>query len=119
MTLTKYGEVVAARYRAEIVEVGHGVRLHPVDEASIPTEPNEAHLLGLAIALAMGAAGYKHHPEPRDPENQTIDGLLAGEVSMPWRIARPPGGEAPASRLVCDRSDSAGWRCQIEPAAGQ
>jgi hypothetical protein len=134
---TQYGEGVGASYRAEIVEAGDGVRLRPADDATIPTELNEVHLLGLAIALAMGAAGYEHHPEPRDAENQTIDALLAGEVSMPWRMARPPSGGAPppssgtpppsgearqssgaaqASHLVCDRSDGAAWRCRIEPA---
>jgi hypothetical protein len=107
---------VAARYRAEIVEAGDGVRLRPADDATIPTELNEVHLLGLAIALAMGAAGYEHHPEPRDAENQTIDALLAGEVTMPWRTARPASGNAQATHVVCDRSDSGSWRCRIEPA---
>jgi hypothetical protein len=106
---------VAARYTAEIVEEagGGGVRLRPTDGTAIPTELNEIHLLGLAIALAMGAAGYEHHPEPRDPD-LTIDTLLTGEVTMPWQ--RPAGGGAQASRVVCERSDSAAWRCRIEPA---
>jgi hypothetical protein len=104
---------VAGGYSAEIVDAGDGVRLRPAGDASIPADLNEVHLLGLAIALAMGAAGYEHHPQPRDPESQTIDGLLAGEVTMPWRRA---GGEAGA-RVVCDRSDSGSWKCRVE--AGQ
>jgi hypothetical protein len=108
---------VAARYSAEIVEeAGGAVRLRPADGTAIPTELNEVHLLGLAIALAMGAAGYQHHPEPRDPDI-TIDALLTGDVAMPWQ--GPSGGGTQASRIVCDRSDSAAWRCRIEPAAGQ
>jgi hypothetical protein len=107
---------VAAKYSAEIVEeAGQGVRLRPADGAAVPTELNEVHLLGLAVALAMGAAGYEHHPQPRDPDI-TIDTLLAGEVAMPWQ--KPSGGQAPASRIVCERSDSAAWRCRIEPAGG-
>lgn len=111
----KYGEGVADGYRAEIVEADDGVRLRPAGDASIPTDVNEIHLLGLAIALAMGAAGYEHHPRPRDPESQTIDGLLAGEVTMPWRMT---GGGAGAARVVCDRSDAGSWKCRVE-AAGQ
>jgi hypothetical protein len=115
----QYGEGVAGGYSAEIVEAGDGVRLRPAGDASIPTDLTEVHLLGLAIALAMGAAGYEHHPRPRDPESQTIDGLLAGEVTMPWRMARPPaGGEAGAARVVCDRSGAGSWKCRVE-AAGQ
>ena len=104
---------MAARYRAEIVEeAGHGVRLRPTDGTAAPAELNEVHLLGLAVALAMGAAGYEHHPQPRNADI-TIDALLAGEVSMPWQ---PPSGRAAGSRIVCERSDSAAWRCRIEPA---
>jgi hypothetical protein len=107
---------VAARYSAEIVEeAGHGVRLRPTDGTTVPTELNEVHLLGLAIALAMGAAGYEHHPEPRNPDI-TIDTLLTGDVAMPWQ--KPSGEGASASRIVCERSDSAAWRCHIEPGGG-
>jgi hypothetical protein len=104
---------VAARYSAEIVEEAGGVRLRPTGDGAVPAEPNEVHLLGLAIALTMGSAGYEHHPEPRDPDI-TIDALLTGEVKMPWR--RPSGGAGPASRIVCERSDSSAWRCRLEPA---
>lgn len=107
--------LVAASYRADIAEEAGGVRLRPTDGTAVPTEPNEVHLLGLAIALTMGSAGYEHHPEPRDPEI-TIDALLTGEASMPWQ--RRSGGDPAASRIVCERSDSAAWRCRIEPAAG-
>jgi hypothetical protein len=109
---------VSASYRAEIVEAGQGVRLRPEDETAIPDDMNEVHLLGLAIALAMGAAGYEHHPQPRDPENQTVDGLLAGEVTMPWRLVQPAAGSSSASHVVCDRSDSGSWKCRVEPAGG-
>jgi hypothetical protein len=108
---------VAEGYRAEIVEAGDGVRLKPAGDASIPTDLTEVHLLGLAIALAMGAAGYEHHAEPRDPERQTIDGLLAGEVTMPWRMTRPAAG-AGAARVVCQRSGAGSWKCRVE-AGGQ
>lgn len=112
-TLAQYGEGVAARYTAEIVEeAGSGTRLRPTDGTAAPTELNEIHLLGLAVALAMGAAGYVHHPQPRD-RDITIDALLAGEVAMPWHRPAGRGG----SRIVCERSDSA-WQCRIEPAAG-
>ncbi len=102
-------------YSAEIVEAGDGVRLRPAGDASIPTDLTEVHLLGLAIALAMGAAGYEHHPQPRDPESQTIDGLLAGEVTMPWRMTRAAAG-AGATRVVCGRSDTGSWKCRVEAA---
>jgi hypothetical protein len=109
---------VVATYTAEIVEVAaSGMRLRPVAGSTVPTEPNEVNLLGLAIALAMGAAGYEHHPEPRDPEIQTIGGLLTGDATMPWRVRRPRGTEAGALYVVCDNSDSATWRCRIEQSA--
>ena len=109
-----------ATYTAEIVEAaGSGIGLRPAAGSTIPTEPSEVNLLGLAIALAMGAAGYEHHAEPRDPEIQTIGGLLTGDVTMPWRVSRPPASEAGALYVVCDRSDSGTWKCRIEqPSAG-
>ena len=64
---------MADTYAARIVDVpGQGLRLAPTDDAAVPEQPNEAHLLALAIALALGAAGYEHHPEPRDPAVQTM-----------------------------------------------
>jgi hypothetical protein len=102
-------------YAAEIVGVpAHGVRLRPTDPPSIPAEPGEANLLALAIALAMGAAGYEHHPEPRDPGIQTIDGLLAGDVAMPWRTA---GGQQPGHYIVCERSGPGTWKCHVQDQA--
>jgi hypothetical protein len=102
-------------YTAEIADVpDQGVRLRPTDPAAIPAEPSEANLLALAIALAMGAADYEHHPEPRDPGIQTIDGLLAGDTTMPWR---PAGGQHPGHYLVCERSGSASWRCHVQQQA--
>lgn len=100
---------VAARYVAEIVEAGHGVRLRPTVDSAVPTDPTEVNLLGLAIALAMGAAGYQHHPEPRDPELQTIDALLAGDATMPWQPGQPGG----TPQVVCEKPDDAPWRCRI------
>lgn len=100
---------VAGRYIAEIAEVGDGVRLKPTADSTVPTDPTEVNLLGLAIALAMGAAGYEHHPEPRDPEVQTIDALLAGDATMPWQPSQP-GGKA---QVVCEKPDDAPWRCRI------
>jgi hypothetical protein len=102
-------------YTAEIVDVpAQGVRLRPADPPAIPVEPGEANLLALAIALAMGAAGYEHHPEPRDPGIQTIDGLLAGDTAMPWR---PAGGQQPGHYMVCERSASASWKCHVQRQA--
>jgi hypothetical protein len=102
-------------YTAEIADVpDQGVRLRPTDPAAIPADPSEANLLALAIALAMGAADYEHHPEPRDPGIQTIDGLLAGDTTMPWR---PAGGQHPGHYLVCERSGSASWRCHVQQQA--
>ena len=106
---------MTSSYTAEIVGVpGHGVRLRPADPAAIPAEPSEANLLALAIALAMGAADYEHHPEARDPGIQTIDGLLAGDAAMPWQ---PAGGQNPGHYLVCERSGSASWRCHVQQQA--
>lgn len=105
-------------FTAEIVEVpGHGVRLRPAGPLATPAtpaDPGEANLLALAIALAMGAAGYEHHPEPRDPGIQTIDGLLAGDAAMPWRAA---GGQPPGHYVVCERSGPGSWKCHLQDQA--
>jgi hypothetical protein len=107
---------VAARYSAEVISAGDGVRLQPADGTEIPTDETQVHLLGLAIALAMGAAGYEHHPRPRDPDDQTIDRLLTGEATMPWQVAGAYGGAATATHVVCDRSGSGSWKCHVQPA---
>jgi hypothetical protein len=106
------GEQMTGSYTAEIVDVpGHGVRLRPTGPAATPAEPGGANLLALAIALAMGADGYEHHPEPRDPGIQTIDGLLAGDTAMPWQ---PAGGQQPGHHIVCERSGSGSWKCHVQ-----
>jgi hypothetical protein len=107
-------------YTARIVEVaGHGLRLVPTDDATIPEQPNEAHLLGLSIALALGAAGYEHHPEPRDPRVQTIEALLAGDAVMPWRVTPSHGtggvdcGPGTVPYVVCDRTQAGNPKCHV------
>ena len=107
-------------YTADIIDVpSHGIRLRPEDGADVPRAPSEQNLLALAIALALGAAGYEHHPEPRDPGLQTIDALLEGHTTAPWRSGPagrddgsgdPPTGHA----VVCQRSKSAAWSCHVE-----
>ena len=75
-------------YTADIIDVpSHGIRLRPEHGADVPRAPSEQNLLALAIAMALGAAGYEHHPEPRDPGLQTIDALLEGHTTAPWRAA--------------------------------
>jgi hypothetical protein len=104
---------VTGSYTAEIVDVPtHGVRLRPEGSSAVPAEPSETNLLALAIALAMGAADYEHHPEPRDPGIATLEGLLSGEATMPWRAA---GGQHPGHYIVCERSASASWKCHVQP----
>ncbi|MFD0735570.1 hypothetical protein [Planotetraspora mira] len=111
-------------YTARIVESGgEGIRLEPTGDSTVPDQPNEINLLGLAVALALGSAGYEHHPEPRNTEIQTIEGLLAGTATMPWRArpaeATPVSGEeagAPetAAFVVCERSDAGVSKCKVE-----
>ena len=105
--------MTSARYVARIVEVpGHGIRLEPTEDSERPDyQPNDVNMLGLAIALALGAAGYHHHPEPRDPELQTLYALLAGEVVMPWRPERPHETEP---YVVCVRSGSGPPTCRVQ-----
>lgn len=105
-------------YTADIIDVpSHGIRLRPEHGADVPRAPSEQNLLALAIALALGAAGYEHHPEPRDPGLQTIDALLEGHTTAPWR-AVPADGNGPAAgpahTVVCRRSKSAAWSCHVE-----
>jgi len=93
-----------SKYVARIVEVpDHGIKLEPVPDSVAPAEPTEVHLLGIAIALALGAAGYRHHAEQRDPELQTLDALLSGEAVMPWRARASNSPDA--SYVVCDLTD--------------
>ncbi|GAA4586404.1 hypothetical protein GCM10023194_32510 [Planotetraspora phitsanulokensis] len=117
-------------YTARIVESpGEGIRLEPTEDSGVPEHPSEINLLGLAVALALGSAGYEHHPEPRNTEIQTIEALLEGTATMPWR-SRPAGaaagdasgeagGEAEgapetAAFVVCERSESGVSKCRVE-----
>jgi hypothetical protein len=104
--------MTSGRYVARIVELrGRGIRLEPTEVSERPDQPNEVNMLGLAIALALGSAGYHHHPEPRDPELQTLDALLAGEAVMPWRPERPNDTE---QYLVCERAASGPPICRVQ-----
>jgi hypothetical protein len=108
---------VTGSYTADIVDVpSHGIRLQPGSGADVPRAPSEQNMLALAIALALGAAGYEHHPEPRDPGIQTIDALLEGHTTAPWRALRAEDGGSPLAEhaLVCQRSRSAAWSCHVE-----
>jgi hypothetical protein len=96
--------------RVEVVP-DRGIRLDPVPEARIPDAPAEVNLLAVSIALALGQAGYEHHPEPRNPNCQTLEALLAGEVVIPWRAA---GGSPVARQAVCERSADGVWQCRVE-----
>ncbi|WIX75384.1 hypothetical protein QRX50_28120 [Amycolatopsis carbonis] len=100
-------------YTAAIVHSPEaGVRLRP-EGGELPTEANDVNLLGMAIALALGRAGYEHHPEPRDPQLQTLDALIAGDTVMPWR---QPGDATDEQQLTCTRGAGGAWRCEVTPA---
>ena len=104
-------------YTADIIDVpNHGIRLRPEPGADVPRAPSEQNLLALAIALALGAAGYEHHPEPRDPGLQTIDALLEGHTTAPWRAGQAASGDGQplGHAVVCQRSKSAAWSCHVE-----
>lgn len=101
-----------SKYVARIVEVpDHGIKLEPVADSAAPEQPTEVNLLGMAIALALGAAGYRHHAEQRDPELQTLDALLSGEAVMPWRATR---SSSDAPYIVCDLTDGPPT-CEVRP----
>lgn len=107
------GCMTAGRYIARIVEVPeHGIKLEPAEGSVAPDEPTEVNLLGMAIALALGAAGYHHHAEPRDAELQTLDALLSGDAVMPWRPAQ--SGDTPY--VVCELNDGKPT-CEVRPTA--
>ncbi|MEV6411461.1 hypothetical protein [Kribbella sp. NPDC051718] len=99
-------------YVARIVDVpDHGIRLEPADGTDRPDEPNATNLLAMSVALALGAAGYRHHPEPRDPELQTLDALLAGESVMPW-VSDTSAGDN--TYVVCTPASTGLPQCKIE-----
>jgi hypothetical protein len=104
--------MTAGRYIARIVDVpGQGIRLEPTQESTRPDEPTGTNLLGMAIALALGAAGYHHHPQTRNPELQTLDTLLAGDAVMPWRGDTPPGD---TTFIVCEPAPTGHPTCHLE-----
>jgi len=101
------------RYVARIVEIpDHGIKLEPAEGSVTPEEPTEVNLLGMAIALALGPAGYRHHAEQRDPELQTLDALLAGDAVMPWKPAEAGG----TPHVVCELNDGRPT-CEVRPTA--
>lgn len=101
------------KYVARIVEVPeHGIRLEPQDGTTVPEQPTEVNLLGMSVALALGAAGYRHHAEQRDPELQTLDALLAGDAVMPWKPAEPGS----TAYLVCELNEGRPT-CEVRPSA--
>ena len=105
----------AGKYVARIVEVpDHGIKLEPAPDSVAPEEPTGVNLLGMAIALALGAAGYRHHAEQRDPELQTLDMLLTGDAVMPWRPAEESTG---TPYIVCELNDGRPT-CEVRPTAG-
>jgi len=107
------GAMSAGRYVARIVDVpDHGIKLEPAEGSVTPEEPTEVNLLGMAIALALGAAGYRHHSEQRDPELQTLDTLLSGDAVMPWR----PADDGATPYIVCALNDGRPT-CEVRPTA--
>ncbi|MEU4192126.1 hypothetical protein AB0E69_09520 [Kribbella sp. NPDC026611] len=106
--------MTAGEYVARIVEVpDRGIKLEPEEGTTIPDQPTEVNLLGMAIALALGAAGYQHHAEPRDTELQTLDALLSGDAVMPWRAAT----SGAAATITCTLSNGHPT-CRVDPTAG-
>jgi len=104
--------MTAGDYIARIVDVpDHGIRLEPTSDSTAPHQADEVNLLGLAVALALGSAGYHHHPEPRDPELHTLDALLAGDVTMPWLSATATGEN---TYIVCESASTGSPRCHLE-----
>jgi len=106
---------MAETYAAEVVDIpGEGIRLVPARDSSTPELPNDVNLLGMAVALALGAADYEHHPEPRNPELQTLDALLAGEVTMPWRsTSTVAAADGTAPHVVCHRTANGAYVCDL------
>jgi hypothetical protein len=98
------------QYVATIVEVpGHGIKLEPAAGSVTPTQVDDIHLLILAVALALGRGGYDHHPEPRDPATQVLEGVLDGSSVLPWRAA----SDTMRDVIVCDLGDKGMPRCRL------
>jgi hypothetical protein len=104
--------MTAGSYVARIIDVpDHGIRLEPTEDSILPDQPTQTNLLGLAVALALGASGYHHHPEPRDPELHTLEALLAGAVVMPW-LGIASAGEH--TFIVCETTLDGPPKCHLE-----
>jgi hypothetical protein len=102
-------------YQARVVEIrDQGILLQPDSGRAIPTEPSDVNLLALAVAMALGAADYEHHPEPRSSEMQSLDGMLAGETAIPWRPGPSRRDAAGEPYVVCERLPSSAWTCRLE-----
>ncbi|MEV0282965.1 MULTISPECIES: hypothetical protein [unclassified Kribbella] len=105
--------MTAGRYVARIVEVpDQGIKLAPEAGTVVPDQPTQVNLLGMAIALALGSAGYRHHAMQRDPEMQTLDALLSGDAVMPWQATSGSG----TAYVVCDLNDGRPT-CEVRPSA--
>jgi hypothetical protein len=116
-TTRRRGDLLSS-YAARLVEVhDEGIRLEPRAGSAIPDQPGDVNLLVLAVVLALGAANYEHHPKPRNPQIQTLEALLSGQATMPWRAARPGHDQSAQPQVVCERADSAAWRCRVETLA--
>jgi hypothetical protein len=104
-------------YAARVVDIpDEGIRLEPTPDSAVPEQPNEVNLLGMAVALALGTAAYEHHPEPRDPQLQTIEALLAGDAVMPWRARRATGkprDPRAVPYIVCERTGNV-FKCAVQ-----
>lgn len=106
-------------YVAKIVVAdGAGIRLEPTPDATVPDDANSVNLLALAVALALGHAAYHHHPEIRHAQVDTIEGLLAGEVTMPWlptdghgHVECPPDEDP---HVVCELLPGGGAHCKVQ-----
>lgn len=92
--------MTASRYVARIVQVSdHGIRFVPAEGTVPPEQPTEVNLLGMAIALALGAAGYRHHPEPRNSRAPDPGRSPRRRGVMPWLPATDAATDA---YIVCE-----------------
>lgn len=103
-------------YSAELRNLpDHGLQLQPSAASVVPDQPEDLNLLALAVAIALGRAGYEHHPEPRDPEIQTFDALLRGETTAPWRPET--GVDDQPTHIRCEQLPTRVWTCTVDRSA--